>query len=60
MTTKSKRNTPYHRDIERNARARRERILSLVERGYSYTQIGAMLTPQISRQRVGQIVAGAK
>lgn len=57
---KSKRNSPYHKDAERNARLRRERIASLVERGYSYTQIGEMMDPKISRQRVGQLVALGK
>ena len=53
---KSKRNTPYHKEMERSSRLRRERIASLVERGYSYAQIGEMMVPKISRQRVGQLV----
>lgn len=60
MTTKSKRATPYHKNAERQAKMRRERIASLIERGYSYTQIGAMMDPPISRQRVGQLVAGER
>ncbi len=57
---KSKRNTPYHKELERTSRLRRERIASLVERGYSYSQIGKMMDPPISRQRVGQLVAGER
>ena len=54
---KSKRQTPFHKEAERSARLRRERIASLVERGYSDAQIGKMMDPPISRQRVGQLFA---
>ena len=57
---KSKRNTPYHKEMERTSRLRRERIASLVERGFSYAQIGAMMDPPISRQRVGQLATQEK
>lgn len=57
---KSSRNTPYHKALERTSRLRRERIASLVERGYSYRQIGKMMDPPISGQRVGQLVAAGR
>ena len=57
---KSKRNTPYHKEMERTSRLRMERIASLVERGFSYAQIGKMMDPPISRQRVGQLATQEK
>lgn len=44
---------------ERESAKRLSRILRLVEEGYSYEEIGRMLSPQITRQRVGQIVRAA-
>lgn len=46
---------PFHKTAERNAKVRRERVASLIERGYSFRQIGTMMDPPISGQRVGQI-----
>lgn len=54
--TRSKRETPYHRTQMDTATKRRARILKLVADGYSYSQIGDMLDPKVTRQRIGQIV----
>lgn len=51
---------PRHKTAERQRKARESRILRLVAKGYTYEQIGAMLTPKITRQRVGAIVAAAE
>jgi hypothetical protein len=40
--------------------ARKSRILRLVKAGYNYAEIGDMLVPKVSRQRVWQIVKGAR
>jgi uncharacterized protein YjhX (UPF0386 family) len=50
---------PKRIKLERDAAARVSRILRLVQDGFSYEEIGRMLEPKISRQRVGQIVKAA-
>jgi DNA-binding NarL/FixJ family response regulator len=45
---------------ERESAKRLSRILRLIDDGYSYAEIGRMLCPQITRQRVSQIVRAAQ
>lgn len=41
----------------RKMEMRREKVSSLVERGYSYAEIGKMLHPQVTGQAIGRMVA---
>jgi hypothetical protein len=45
---------------EKKSAARKSRILRLVKAGYNYAEIGDMLVPKVSRQRVWQIVKAAQ
>jgi hypothetical protein len=51
---------PHRRRQEKKAAERLFRILRLVDDGYTYEEIGKMLVPNITRQRVGQLVRGAQ
>lgn len=46
--------TPIPRS--RKMEMRREKIRSLLERGYSYAEIGRMVHPQVTGQAIGRMV----
>lgn len=46
---------PYNEKL-RDFEARRQMVVALRDRGYKMDEIGQMVTPKISRQRVYQIL----
>ena len=47
---------PFHERMK-DYELRRQMAVSLKERGYSLAEIGKRLRPQVSRQRVAQMIA---